>query len=327
MAPKLLNRLIAGRRQTLADPFVAQFQFPVPGGWLNVARSGPTVGRADGVVLAVHGITASHVAWRTVARVLAVEGDVTVLSPDLRGRGRSGGVPGPFGISAHVADLVALLDREGVESAVLAGHSMGGYVAARLAAEHPERVSSLVLIDGGLQIDVPADKDPAELLAAALGPAAERLDDWFASRADYVAMWRAHPAFADAWNADVEAYVNYDVESAEDRAHPNAVRSRVSSDAVWADGREILLDEVTRTALDRVSAPVRLLRAPRGILDDDRPLIPPKALADFASVRPGASRETVPGTNHYTILLGPGAGPARVAEAIHDASSGAGLAR
>lgn len=316
-------RSTASAGRVLDDPFLTRFEVPVAGGRLTVARAGVAVRRAESVVVAVHGITASHMAWRAAARAVAAEPGICVLAPDLRGRGRSAGLPGPYGIAVHVADLLALLAREAAPRVVLAGHSMGAYVAARFAADHPERVSSLVLVDGGLPIPVPSDKDPDELLAETLGPAAKRLDQTFPTRTDYIAMWRAHPAFADSWSPDVEAYVNYDVESARDRSYPDAVRSVVSPDAVWTDGRELLLDETTRTALHRVPAPVRLLRAPRGFLDDDHPLIPDDVLAEFASTRPDAELRTIPGTNHYTILLGPGAGPAHVAAAIRAAATAA----
>jgi pimeloyl-ACP methyl ester carboxylesterase len=305
--------------QALDDPFVTRLELPVAGGRLNVARAGPAVRHAESVVVALHGITASHMAWRTATRALIADTGICVLAPDLRGRGRSAGLPGPYGSRAHVADLMALLDSEATPPIVLAGHSMGAYVAARLAADHPERVSSLVLIDGGLPIPVPPDKDPAEILEATLGPAAKRLSQTFPTRADYVAMWRAHPAFAASWDSDVEAYVNYDIESARDIAHPDAVRSVVSPDAMRTDGKELVLDETTRTALDRVQAPVRLLRAPRGMLDDDKPLIPDDVLADFTAARPDVDVEIVADTNHYTILLGPGPGPSHVAAAVRAA--------
>lgn len=301
------------------DPFVTRFELPVAGGRLNVARAGLPRRRAEGVVVALHGITASHMAWRTAARALVAETDICLLVPDLRGRGRSAALPGPYGFAAHLADLLALLDRIAAPRIVLAGHSMGAWVAARLAAEHPERVSSLVLVDGGPALPVTPGKDPDEVLAATLGPAAERLGHTFPTRADYVAMWREHPAFAASWDRDVEAYVNYDLESARDSAHPDAVRSVVSPDAVRTDGRELLLDEATRTALDRVVAPLRLLRAPRGMLNDDRPLIPDDVLAEFAAAHPAAHVEVVPDTNHYDILLGPGPGPGRVAAAVRAA--------
>jgi lipase len=307
--------------RVMSDPFVTRFELPVPGGRLHVARAGPAARRADSVVVAVHGITASHMAWSGVTRHLVADSGICVLAPDLRGRGRSSQLPGPYGIPTHVADLLAILDREGGPRVVLAGHSMGAYVAARLAAEHPELVSNLVLIDGGLPIPVPSDMNPDEALAKTLGPAAERLAQTFPTRADYLAMWHAHPAFASSWNADVEAYVNYDLEPAGDIAHPDAVRSVVSVDAMSTDGKELLLDEATRTAAMRALAPVRILRAPRGLLDDDRPLIPPDVLADFLAERPDAHSETVAGTNHYTILLGRGPGPRRVAAAVRAAAT------
>jgi pimeloyl-ACP methyl ester carboxylesterase len=45
-----------------------------------------------------------------------------------------------------VNDLIAVLDRVGAQRAVLVGHSMGAYVVARLAAEHPDRAAALVLL-------------------------------------------------------------------------------------------------------------------------------------------------------------------------------------
>jgi pimeloyl-ACP methyl ester carboxylesterase len=223
-------------------------------------------------------------------------------------------------MAAHVSDLLALLDHVAAPPVVLAGHSMGAYVAARLAAEHPDRVSSLVLVDGGLPIPVPSDAEPDELLTKTLGPAAKRLGQIFADRDDYVAMWRTHPAFAESWNADVEAYVKYDLEPAADGEEPGAVRSVVSADAFKIDGEELLLDDAARTALHRVRAPVWLLRAPRGLLDDEKqPLIPADLFDEFAAARPEAHLQNVADTNHYTILLGDSPGPSRVAAALRAA--------
>ena len=302
------------------DPFVSRCEVPVAGGLLAVARAGASAERAERIVLAVHGITASHLAWRAVARELADETGVCVLAPDLRGRGRSSELPGPYGMAAHVADLVALLDQVAAGPVVLGGHSMGAYVAARLAADHPERVSSLVLVDGGLPLPVPEDQDPEELLAKTLGPALERLGVTFAGREDYVAMWRKHPALAASWNSDVEAYVEYDLQKTPSAESRDAVRSVVSPDAVSADSRELMLDEDTRTALERVRAPVWLLRSPRGLLDEaDRPLLPGEVLDEYVAAHPEARVENVEGTNHYTLLLGEGPGPARVAAAFRAA--------
>ena len=102
--------------------------------------------------------------WRTVARELASTRGVCLLAPDLRGRGHSAGLPGPYGVAAHVTDLVAVLDHAGAKRVVLVGHSMGAYLVARLAAQHPERVAAVVLLDGGLYIPIPPDQDPHEVI-------------------------------------------------------------------------------------------------------------------------------------------------------------------
>jgi hypothetical protein len=83
----------------------------------------------------------------------------------------------------------------------------------------------------------------------------------------------------------------------------------------------MVLDDVTRTALERVRAPVQLLRAERGLFDAE-PLIPADALDTFAAGHPSVRVEEVADVNHYTLVMGHSPGPRRVAAAI-EASCGA----
>ena len=86
----------------------------------------------------------------------ALGDDVELLTPDLRGRGTAAGWGPPYGMARHAADLAGLLDERNVtEPVVVAGHSMGGFVAVVMAHLFPDRVRSLVLVDGGLPV-VPA---------------------------------------------------------------------------------------------------------------------------------------------------------------------------
>jgi lipase len=295
---------------SIRDPFRASYAVPVAGGRLHVAQAGPAPANAEAVVLAVHGITASHVAWRAAVRALLERVDACVLAPDLRGRGRSAQLPPHERFDAHVDDLVAVLDRLGVERPLLAGHSMGAYVVARMAADRPERASGVVLVDGGLPLPAPKDdEDPDEVLEKTLGPALARLRMTFDSAERYVEFWREHPALGHAWNADLEAYARADL-----TGDLGALRSVTSAAAVRVDGRALLLDEGTRTALDRVRVPVQLLRAPRGLLDDDRLMVPDEVLDRFLATRPEVEVELVEDVNHYTLLMG--AGAPRVASAI-----------
>jgi lipase len=302
---------------TLNDPFDDHLGVDVGGGSLHVARAGPPPDQAEAVVLAVHGVTASMMTFRTVARKLRASSSVSLLAPDLRGRGRSATLPGPYGIESHVNDLLAVLDHVGAQRAVLVGHSMGAYIVARLAAEHPDRAAALVLLDAGLPLEPPGNPD--EMLRTAVQNAVMRLGITFPSANAYISAWRSHPAFAQAWNEDVEAYVGYDLID-----EGNAVRCVASPAAVRADSTEMVLDDVTRTALDRVRAQdrVHVLRAERGLFDDDEdPLITAADLSAFAAAHPEAQVDAVEGVNHYTLVMGYSPGPDKVVAAIEAACS------
>ena len=290
----------------MSGPRLDHGAVPLAGGDLFVAQwgSGPPV-------LAVHGITGSHAAWSWVVDRLA--GAVTLIAPDLRGRGASNGLPGPFGMAAHAADLVAVLDHLEVSRAVVVGHSMGAWVAATLAAHYPERVSSLILVDGGLPQRLPEGIDIETHAAAVLGPALSRLDMTFPSETAYFDFWRAHPAFAaqGAWDAHLERYVRWDLGGEAPDLRPRASRAGAT-----ADFRDIL----GPAGLDcrQVRAPVRLLRAPRGLLNQPEPFLSDTSVTTHLPTIPGARHEVVEGTNHYTLVMGVGAGVVadRVLEAV-----------
>jgi len=92
----------------------------------------------------LHGITASGGRFERLAtrRLQAFR----VHAPDLRGHGRSPPEP-PWDFDRHVADLIETLDAHGVERASIVGHSFGGRLALELAARHPERAETLMLLD------------------------------------------------------------------------------------------------------------------------------------------------------------------------------------
>lgn len=254
---------------------------PVSGGELAVGRWGSP--GAGSPVLAIHGITANHLAWGTVAPLVAG----LVVAPDLRGRGDSGQLPGPHGMAAHAADCVAVLDALGIERAVVVGHSMGGFVASVLAHRHPDRVARLVLVDGGAPLALPDGVD----VETALGPAVARLDMRFGSVAEYRDFWREHPSFAE-WNPAIESYVDYDLTGEAPLLH-----SKVDGDAVRTDFVDLHEGADPRAAYEALPPGTVFLRAERGMFNQPEGLYP-----DPAAI--GLAVTTVPGTNHYTILLG-----------------------
>ncbi|HLI43856.1 MAG TPA: alpha/beta fold hydrolase [Acidimicrobiales bacterium] len=290
-----------------APPAQSFLEVPVSGGRLTVAAwDGPGTGPA---VLGIHGITGSSAQLAPVARRLGAQ--AAVLAPDLRGRGQSSRVPGPFGVVQHARDCARVVeDLAGGRPVVVLGESMGAFVAVMLAASRPELVSSLVLADGGLPAALPEGLGPDELMAAVLGPAMSRLDRVFPSREEYLAFWRAHPAFRDEWNDDVEQYLDYDVEEVD-----GGVRPRASLAAVRRDGIDVLVEhDLITAAAEALECDLLLVRACRDLVDEEPPLYPDEVVASWRARQPRLRDLVVPGTNHYTLFLGAAGAAALAAE-------------
>ncbi|MEU9089377.1 alpha/beta fold hydrolase [Streptomyces sp. NPDC048428] len=272
-----------------------EIKAPVNGGELAALRWPATDPQAPTVV-ALHGITANALSWATVARQLA--GRVTLIAPDLRGRAGSSRLPGPYGIATHADDVATLAEALGLDRVVLAGHSMGAFVAALAAVRHPDRFGPLLLVDGGIGFPAPTHLTPDELLTAVIGPAMDRLSMTFTDRAAYRAFWQAHPAFAGAWSDEVDAYIQRDLTGEEP-----ALRSTCRIEAIRTDGVG-LFDAEVLSAVRKLPAEATLLWAARGLMDEEQGLYDESRLAaaDLGGTR--VEPVAVKDVNHYTVLTG-----------------------
>jgi pimeloyl-ACP methyl ester carboxylesterase len=268
-------------------------EIPVDGGRLRVLQWG--TGRR--VAVGLHGITASAMSWQAVARQMPA--DWTLAAPDLRGRGHSQ-LPGPYGLDRHVADVTAVLRHFGASGGrpVLAGHSMGAYIALLTRDAHPELMRRLILVDGGLPLPVPDGTDLDATLEATLGPAMARLGKTFPDTEAYLGFWKEHPALADHWTADLEAYARYDL-----TGEPGRLRSRVAPDAVRIDGRDVFTGKPFEDALSRLKDPTPLLTAPAGMVGAPPGLLPAELVASWKERVPQLRPKLVPEVNHYTIMF------------------------
>ena len=269
----------------------------VHGGDLRVGVWDPVDGGEDPPsVLLIHGVTSSHLAWSFVVDRLP---GVRAIAPDLRGRGASNRLEGRSSMSAHADDMAAVLDAFGVDRLVVVGHSMGAFVAVVLAHLHPERVSRLVLVDGGLPLDAPSGLSTDELVAAILGPTAERLSMRFADDDAYLDFWRQHPAFRDDWSPELERYLAYDLVDDGAGAYAPATSYQTTADDT--------VDMNTGTTLSEAVAglrhPARFLTAPRGLQDEAPGLYAPDHLEAVLSESPHVEHARVDDLNHYTIVM------------------------
>ncbi len=212
---------------------------PVTGGatctWASGSPPTPT-----GTVLAIHGITANHLSWPFLAAALP---DYRIVAPDLRGRAGSCGLPGPYGMEQHVKDLVAVLDHlGGLDRVDVVGHSMGAFVAVAFHQLQPERVNKLILVDGGIPLQMPEGVDPQAALNATLGPAADRLKMTFDSVQAYRNWFKQHPAFT-TWTKQVEDYVDYDLTGTPPLLRPStSIEAMTGGDSIDMLGSQLLLD-------------------------------------------------------------------------------------
>lgn len=107
-----------------------------------------TYGRGDLHIVIANGLGGTLLAWAPLLR--ALEDRVRFVSWDYRGLYRSGrpALPEHLRVAHHVRDLAAVMDATGVDRAVLAGWSMGVQVCLQAAADLPERVRGLLLVNG-----------------------------------------------------------------------------------------------------------------------------------------------------------------------------------
>lgn len=143
-------------------------------------------------LLLVHGLSASLDWWQFNADALARRFRVYLI--DLPGFGQLGHLPEAVSMFAYTEWVNQFMDAAGLEKAHVVGHSMGGHIAIRLAATHPERVDRLVLVApaGALpNADIEHYVLPVARLLREIPPRMIRVALRDFSRADLRATWQA----------------------------------------------------------------------------------------------------------------------------------------
>lgn len=151
-------------------------------------------GSGEWLVL-LHGLASQAHIWDLVAPHLT--DSFRVVAIDQRGHGLSDKPDSGYDWATIASDLDAILNALKINRAVLAGHSWGGNVAVQYAVDHPDRVSGLVLIDGGfLQIGDRLDWPTVEKFLEPPDLIGMPVDEFRAS----MKMW-----MDSAWSPEAEA--------------------------------------------------------------------------------------------------------------------------
>lgn len=110
-------------------------------------------GQGDAVIM-LHGTSGHLEAF--VRNVPSISRRYACHAVDMMGHGYTEAPDQPYRIPGYVAHLIGYLDAAGIGRAHLIGESLGGWVAARLAADHPDRVGKLILVAPGGTVANPA---------------------------------------------------------------------------------------------------------------------------------------------------------------------------
>jgi 3-oxoadipate enol-lactonase / 4-carboxymuconolactone decarboxylase len=195
-----------------------------------------------------------------------------VLRFDHRGHGRSPVPPGPYSVGEMAGDVVALLDRLGIERVDYCGLSLGGMVGMRLALDHPERVGRLALACTSAHLGPPEmwTERAATVRRQGINPMVEAaLERWFTPDAPRATVGRLEAMLR---GIDPEGY---------------------------AGGCEALATNDLRGRLGAIGAPTLAIAA------DDDPAAPPEHLEAIRHEIPGARLHVIARARHLANLERP----------------------
>ena len=271
-----------------------------------------TVGQwktGDRPVLAIHGLSSTHKLWLwTAARLSGYD----LLAPDLRGRGASQGVRPRYGIGVHADDMVAVLDQFGVEKAIVAGMSLGGFIAVRLAASHPERVERLLLIDGGLPMMTASafNAMTREQVAGAFRDRFQRIEQtWpsFEAYRDFVV--KATMPLLSTDDPLLAENLRYDlVGDAPD------LRVRLDGNGMAEDAADLFLSDDAERAAQSLTMATHMLYAEWSSGRGTPAAYTAEYLQRWRSRIPGFKATMLPGTDHAASVMTASSGAAIAAE-------------
>ena len=205
--------------------------------------------------------------WHMSSQLAHLKSRHRVLALDLPGHGGSEPAPSDFGFRDCAAAIVGVLDKAGIDRAVVCGHSFGGRLAVELAAAYPERVVGAALLDPVILFP-----DQVREHALRLVPTLE----------------------SAAWLSALEAYFSrllspYDPPDLKARLIgglrqvPRQLAAQVMRDGMSTDGSEVLA---------RVRCPLLLIRRTETPIDTGR----------LAQLQPQAWVGCVVGTGHWIGL-------------------------
>lgn len=237
-----------------------------------------------GPIIAIHGLTGNKYQLQFFAQHLS--SGYRVITMDLRGRGDSSPTDEEPSIFKHAEDILSLLKELKIERPILMGYSMGGFIAALVAAQ--VEVQALILLDGAATM--------SDHQKPIVEPSFVRLGTPFKSKEDYIEQITANYAKLNIPRTqELLNLLAYEVKEVDGKWYNKAVKEGIKGD--WATFWEF----DARKVFANVNAPVLLVQA-TGDIGANPPLFLPEhygntiaAAQDIEVVSSDAS--------HYTMVF------------------------
>ena len=254
-------------------------------------------------ILALHGSTSTHHTWSKLAADFPAR---RVIAPDLRGRGGSMAMGGPYGLTTHARDVQALIEARDLRDVVLVGHSMGGFISPLVAKLANGRVTRMVLLDGGPPVALPFFfvKPVVRMVFQRQARAVARPFESVDALVDgpWGSMLKNHPH-------ELKVIAGWLAASA---IGPDGRKTMaVVPESLPEDGVSSFFDPEIRRSSRELACPAHFLYASWGAKDGARPLYTPRWAAALQKSIPDLICTHVEGANHLTLLFRP-----EVAQAI-----------
>ncbi len=249
---------------------------------INVNKTGTG---SDVLLIFIHGLTGNYLQMHHFQSHFKDRYDT--LSYDLSGRGDSSMQHAPTDIHQHTQDLLQLIDALDYGKIILAGYSMGGYIALE-AASKSGRIQKVVLLDGGGE----AGAETSSLVLPSLG----RLDRTFESAEVYSDMMKqSYGALGVRWSPVMDRVIAHEIEEVDGEIHTKSDYGLTKQD--FESFYEYPHDEIYKN----VDVPVFLVIC-TGPIKDGIPLFS-KAGYDNMMDTIGNIRSTDYALNHYEIVF------------------------
>jgi pimeloyl-ACP methyl ester carboxylesterase len=238
-------------------------------------------GQGEPTLVLLHGFAASVFSWRKVQEPLAQYGRVVAFDRPAFGlteRPLNWQGPNPYAAENQADLTVALMERLGIEQAILVGNSAGGTVAVRSALDHPERVKALVLVDAAIY---QGGGSPAWVRPLLNTPQAQRIGPLLMRRIQNWGLDFARSAWHDPTKISTEIWEGY----------TRPLQAENWDRGLWelfASSRESDL----ASQLGQLDLPVLVISG-----DDDR-IVDTKLSVRLAEDIPGAELVIIPNCGH-----------------------------